>query len=261
MSDHSADPVLVSSPSEGVVVLTLHNPPLNLVTLELTARLLAVLEDVGGRADVRVVVLTGSGEKAFCAGSDIREFGDVRDEVVRLKLADENELMHRIEELPQPVIAALNGVTLGGGSEIALACDLRILADDARIGQPEVRLGVIPGSGGLFRLARLVGKARAAEIALFGRVLEPAEALEMGLVNRIVPKARVLEEALSWARQLAAGPQAAIRGMKRLLRETAGLDSRSAAQRTYDVSDQVFRSEDLTEGIAAFLEKRPPRFQ
>ena len=136
----------------GVMVLSLDNPPLNLTTLVTLDKLLFACRDIAADERVRAVVVTGSGSKAFCAGSDISEFPHVRDDVVSCKLARENEAFRALEQLPMPVIAALNGVALGGGAEIALACDIRIMDETARIGFPEVKLGIFPGSGGIFRL-------------------------------------------------------------------------------------------------------------
>ena len=145
--------------NRGVAVLTLDNPPLNLTTLVTLDKLLAACRDIAADDRVRVVVIVGSGNKAFCAGSDIGEFAQVRDDVVSRKLGRENAAFVAIEQLPMPVIAALNGMALGGGAEIALACDIRIMDENARIGFPEVKLGIFPGSGGIFRLPRLVGQS------------------------------------------------------------------------------------------------------
>jgi enoyl-CoA hydratase len=246
---------------DGVVTIILDNPPLNLVTRALTDALLATLEALAADEGVRVVVLTGAGGRAFCAGSDVKEFPGVRDDVIARKLAAENEVMHRLEELPQPVIAAIEGAALGAGCELAVACDLRVLAHTARIGLPEAHLGVIPGSGGLFRLPRLVGPGRAREMVYLGQVVDAEEALRIGLANRVAAAGEARVQALALAGQLARGSQQALRAAKQGFRETAHGSSREAARRTYPLSERVFRSADLTEGLRAFLEKRPPQFE
>src|SRR5258708_22575755 len=178
--------------NRGVVVLTLDNPPLNLTTLVTLDKLMSACRDIAADERVRAVVVTGSGSKAFCAGSDIGEFPHVRDDVVSRKLARENAAFTALEQLPLPVIAALNGVALGGGAEIALACESRIMDETARIGFPEVKLGIFPGSGGIFRLPRLVGAAKAYELLSTGGLIEAHEAHRIALVNRLAPAGHAL---------------------------------------------------------------------
>lgn len=243
----------------GIAVVTLDNPPLNLNTLGTISRLLEVCASIAEDRDVRVVVVTGAGN-AFCAGSDIREFADVRDDVVPRKLRRENEAFTAIERLPQPVIAALNGVTLGGGAEIALACDIRIMDEQARIGFPEVNLGVFPGSGGVFRLPRVVGLPRAYELMYTGESIDAHEALRIGLINRIAPAGRALEDALAFARVLAAKPALSLSLVRAAARESLCQDVDTATQRTLEDSHRVFAGPDIAEGVDAFFAKRPPRF-
>lgn len=245
---------------DGVAVLTLDNPPLNLNTLGTIARLLEVCAQVADDDRIRVVVVTGAGDKAFCAGSDIREFADVRDDVVPKKLRRENEAFTAIERLPQPVIAALNGVTLGGGAEIALACDIRIADENGRIGFPEVNLGVFPGSGGVFRLPRVIGLARAYELLYTGEAIDAQEALRIGLVNRVAPSGRALETALELARVLASKPALSLTLIRAAARESLHQDVDAATERTLQDSHRVFAGPDIAEGVAAFFGKRPPAF-
>ncbi|MET0456600.1 MAG: enoyl-CoA hydratase-related protein [Mycobacterium sp.] len=245
---------------DGVAVLTLNNPPLNLNTLSTIDHLLALCEALSSDDDVRVVVVTGSGNRAFCAGSDITEFTDVRDQVVPKKLARENAAFTAIEELPQPVIAALNGVTLGGGAEIALACDLRVIDSAARIGFPEVALGVFPGSGGVFRLPRIVGAARAYELLYGGEAIDAEAALRIGLVNRIAPAGETLSTALAWAHDLAAKPALALSLIRAGVRDSFTQTVSEATQRTLADSHRVFTGPDIDEGVAAFFAKRAPQF-
>jgi enoyl-CoA hydratase/carnithine racemase len=255
---------LVRLEHEGAVVrLTLDNPPLNLVTAELLAQLgeaLGVLEATAP-GDVRAVVLTGAGERAFSAGSHVGEFEAQRGPGGRARLALEEATMARLAALPMPVIAAIEGNALGGGLEIALACDMRVASDRARLGLPEVRLAVIPGAGGTQRLPRVVGLARAKELVLTGAVLDAAEAERIGLVNRVVPAGEALAAAHAIARDIAQRGPVAVREAKRLLDlapETvlaAGLDAEVEA------SIRVFASDDMLEGATAFLEKRPPIYR
>ena len=193
----------------GVGILTLDNPPLNLTTLTTLDKLQATCKAIASDDRVRVLVVTGAG-RAFCAGSDVSEFSSVLDDVVDRKLARENAAFTALAELPMPVIAALNGMTLGGGAEIALACDIRFMDEAARIGFPEVKLGVFPGSGGVFRLPRLLGAARAYELLYSGDLIDAREAHLIGLVNRIAPAGEALSQALAFAETIAKRPALAL---------------------------------------------------
>jgi len=243
-----------------VTTIRLENPPLNLVTVELTKsldRALAGIEDDGA---VRCVVVTGAGERAFCAGSDVKEFESLEGRVGEGKLLLEKAVYRRLARLPVPTIAAIQADALGGGLELALCCDLRVADERAKLGLPEVRLGVMPGSGGTQRLPRVVGIARAKELILMGDIISAAEAAEIGLVNRVVPEGRALDEAVAMAETIAARGPIAIREAKRVL-DLAGdttLDEGLAAE--LDASERIFASSDMQEGARAFFEKRPPRF-
>jgi enoyl-CoA hydratase len=260
MSMKSAPLVDYHLNDSGVGVVTLNNPPLNLNTLDTIDQLLRLCNEIVGDDRVRVVVITGAGQRAFCAGSDITEFADVLDDVVARKLARENEAFTAIEQIPQPVVAALNGVTLGGGAEIALACDIRIIEETGRIGFPEVNLGVFPGSGGVFRLPRLVGLPRAYELLYSGETIDAREALRIGLVNRIVPPRKALDSALALAADLAAKPALALSLIRSAARESLGQSTALATERTLADSHSVFTGPDIAEGVSAFFEKRQPTF-
>lgn len=245
---------------DGVATLTLDNPPLNLNAMPTLHLLRRYVAQIAGDTRVRCVVVTGAGGRAFCAGSDVHEFQSVMDDVVAKKLRLENEAFDGLAELPVPVIAALNGVALGGGAEIALACDLRIMAAGARIGFPEVKLGVFPGSGGAFRLPRLVGSARAFELLYTGDLIAADDALRIGLVNRVVPAAEVLPTALALAARLAAGPALALSMIRRAVREAWHQSTRQSIAQSLADSDAVFKGLDVVEGVRAFFEKRPAKF-
>lgn len=184
--------ILVEKPADKVALITLNNPPLNLVTLELSRELKETLFRLEQDDEVRVVVLTGSGEKAFCVGSDVKEFPQVWDDVIGKKLQKENEVFNAIEFLDKPVIAAMEGNVCGGGYEMAMACDLRILSESGRIAQPEINLGVFPGSGGIFRLPKLVGASKAMEMMFLGEFIDAEDCLRLGLVNRLAPAGKTV---------------------------------------------------------------------
>jgi enoyl-CoA hydratase/carnithine racemase len=244
----------------GIAVLTLDNPPLNLNTLGTLDKLLDACRQIAADEQVRAVVVTGSGSKAFCAGSDISEFVHVRNDVVSRKLARENEAFAALERLPMPAIAALNGVTLGGGAEIALACDIRIMDETARIGFPEVKLGIFPGSGGIFRLPRLVGPAKAYELLYTGEAIDAAEAYRIGLVNRLAPAGEALSAALALAETLASRPALALSLIRAGVRDSLNQTTQQAINRTLTDSHRVFTGPDLEEGVSAFFAKRTPIF-
>ncbi len=244
----------------GVGLLTLDNPPLNLTTLTTLERLEAACCEIAADDRVRVLVITGAGQKAFCAGSDISEFANVREDVVPRKLARENRAFTMIERLPMPVIAALNGITLGGGGEVALACDIRIMDETARIGFPEVKLGVFPGSGGVFRLPHLVGPSKASELLYTGDIIDAREAYRIGLVNRLAPAGAALSHALTLAGTLAERPALALSLIRSGVRDALIQTTEEATARTLADSHTVFTGPDVEEGIAAFFGKRTAVF-
>lgn len=246
--------------SNHTALITLNNPPLNLVTLDLCRELHETLLTLEDDPNVRVIVLTGSGQRAFCVGSDIKEFPEVWDDVIHKKLQNENLTFNQIELLSKPVIAAMEGNVLGGGCEISMACDIRILSETGRIGLPEINLGVFPGSGGLFRLARLVGPAKAVEMIYTGQVICAKDALELGLVNRVVPQGTACTAALELADQIAQKPFEAIRLIKRGVRELWQKTTEECFYTNLELSRAVFKSADCAEGVDAFLNKRSPHF-
>jgi enoyl-CoA hydratase len=257
----TAEIVLVERLAGGVAKLTLNNPPLNLVTLEMTEQLMGALDELEGDEAVRALVVTGAGEKAFCAGSDVKEFAAVRDGVVEKKLAQENEAFSGFEALSKPAIAAIEGLAYGGGCEICMACDIRVMAEGARVALPEVKLGVVPGSGGLFRLPELVGPAKAMELMYLGQPIDASEAERLGLVNEVVPDGKALMRALDIARRISRQPREAVAAIKRGVRESLHSSREDSVRLTLELSDHLFKTEDCAEGIRAFFEKREPRFE
>jgi enoyl-CoA hydratase len=244
----------------GVALLTLDNPPLNLVTLELTRRLTGALDALAADPEVRVLVLTGAGDRAFCAGSDIKEFGSVADDVVGKKLAPENAAYSKVDDFPKPTIAAIRGLAFGGGLELAVCCDLLVIEQGAKLALPEIKLGVFPGSGGTVRVTRRIGEGRAKEMMYFGEPLDAQTALDWGLVNRVVPEGQALPVAREMAARLAGLPGRALAICKRAIDQAQDLPEDEAIARSLALSDEVFRSEDCQEGVRAFFAKEPPRF-
>jgi enoyl-CoA hydratase len=245
---------------DAVAVVTLNRPPVNAISAELVAELEAVFGALGADAAVRVVILTGAGERVFCAGADLGgAFGGAGADVEPL-LRRGHALLRRIETFPKPVIAAIQGHATGGGCEIAMACHLRLMKETARIGQTESNLGILPGYGGTQRLPRLVGRARALELLILGTQVPAPEALALGLVNRLTREGETLAEAKTLARTIARRAP----GATRLIIEcvdralTAPVDEgRDAEIRAFL---EVLRTEDAAEGIQAFFQKRPPEF-
>lgn len=253
--------ILQEMVSDGVVRITLNNPPLNIISRELTAQLDRALTGVEEDPDIRVLIITGSGNRAFSAGSDIKEFSGMMDTVVENKLQFENHVFSKLADLPIPTIAAIQAAAYGGGSELALACDLRVMSSDAVIGFPEIKLGWFPGSGGLYRLPYLVGPAVAKELMLFGEPLTADQALKIGLVNRVVDPKCVVLAAEEMARVFAERPGMAVRAIKRGVNQCFRIQFDQLLALNLELSRQVFASDDTREGIAAFFGKRQASFQ
>jgi len=246
-----------------VAHLELVNPPLNLVTRELLGELdraLATLA-MASAGDVRAVVLTGRGERAFCAGSHVGEFEAQRGPAGRERQALDERIASRLAGLPMPTIAAIEGDALGGGLELALCCDVRIASARARLGLPEVRLAVTPGSGGTQRLPRLVGPARAKELILTGRLIDAEEAARIGLVNRVVPAGEARRAADELAAGIAARGPLAVREAKRLIDLAMDVDLDAGLAAELDASERLFATDDMLEGARAFLGKRDPVYR
>ena len=244
-----------------VRTITIHRPEkLNALNGTVIAELHHAFARAGADPGVRALVLTGAGDKAFVAGADISEMTALTPLQLRDFSRHGQALMLAIERLGKPVVAAINGFALGGGFELAMACQLRLAADSARIGQPEVKLGLIPGFGGTQRLLRLCGRAAALELCLTGEPIDAARAYQLGLVNRIVPTGDLAAEAAALAARLAALAPQAVRGII----DTIAHGGECALDQGLDYETQVFAmlasSQDMREGTSAFLEKRRPSF-
>jgi methylglutaconyl-CoA hydratase len=217
--------------------------------------------ELAGGGDIRVVVVTGAGDKAFCAGADLKERRTWTLDDTRVFLGELNALMDAVAAFPRPVIAAINGLALGGGLELALACDLRIAAETAEVGLPEVRLGIIPGAGGTQRLVRIAGLAAAKELTLTGRRVAATRALELGIVSEVAAAGALADTAARWARELAGAAPLALAAAKRAIDDGAARplsDGLAVERASYE---QVLITADRNEGLDAFIQKRPPEFK
>ena len=248
---------------DGVALVTLTNPPLNLVTLELSRQLNELVAKLATDPGVRVLVLTGSGSKAFCAGSDIKEFPEMMaaGAVVPKKLALENEVYSRVDDFPKPTVAALNGLAFGGGLELAVCCDLIVAEAGNQVALPEIKLGVFPGSGGTIRVTRRIGEGRAKEMMFLGEPLPVETAMAWGLINRVVPKGNALETAMELARRLAAQPSVALQMCKQSIDMAFDTSEEAGVRASLALSDKAFASADCGEGVRAFFAKEKPSFK
>jgi enoyl-CoA hydratase/carnithine racemase len=254
---------LISLELGRVARLELVNPPLNLITGDLLEALSDALATLAAAdpGDVRAVVVSGRGERAFSAGSHVGEFEQQRGAAGRARHELESGVARRLAELPMPTIAALEGNALGGGLELALCCDLRIASERARIGLPEVRLAVTPGAGGTQRLPRIIGAARAKELILTGKILTAAEAERIGLVNEVVPAGEAVTRATAIGEEIALRGPLAVREAKHLIDLATEIDIDAGLAAELDASDRVFATDDLLEGAASFFAKRAPEYR
>ena len=248
------DLITVETRADGVALVLLQNPPLNALSRAVLAALAGTAARLADDPAVNAVVVAGDG-KAFAAGADISEFSD--GEAARDIGAHFRRAFDAVAAIPRPVIAAVHGVALGGGLELAMACDLRIAADTARVGQPEILLGIIPGAGGTQRLSRLVGPARAKELIWSGRQVKAEEALVIGLVDRVVPADELRDRALEWAAAFAQGAVVAMGLAKDAI--DRGLDGTLAAgiDLEADAFVEVFGTDDAATGVQSFREQGP----
>ncbi|MCP4669202.1 MAG: enoyl-CoA hydratase/isomerase family protein [Deltaproteobacteria bacterium] len=248
---------------EGNVAIIKFNRPkaLNAINPDVAKELNQALDEVEGNPAIKALILTGEGEKAFVAGADISVMVDFEPLQLRKFSMDLHHVGFRMEGLPIPIIASVNGFALGGGTEIAMACDFIYASDKAKFGQPEINLGIIPGMGGTQRLPRLVGKARAKELCMTGEMISAQEAKELGLVNKVFPAEKLWEETMKTARVLASKGRVSIRAVKRCIDQGFNQDLRSACAMEANYFGLCKASPDADEGMSAFLEKRKPEFK
>ena len=245
-----------------IAFVTINRPDkLNALNAQAKSELKELFLDIQQDAEVDVIILTGSGQKAFVAGTDIKELRELDEPSGRLFSEGGQAVFNLIENLGKPVIAAVNGYALGGGAELALACHIRIASDNAKFGQPEVNLGIIPGYGGTQRLARLVGTGRAMELILTGEQVDAQEALRIGLVNKVVPQPELMKSAESIARKIISKSQVAVRLALMAVNATKETSLTSGQSFEAELFGRCCASEDFKEGTSAFLEKRRPAFR
>lgn len=261
-SDVPDQPELVSLERDGgIVTLTINRPEvMNCLSFPTLKRLRSLCHELKSDLSVRAILITGAGEKAFCAGADLKERKTMAPERVPVFVRNIRATMDDVEALPQPTIGLINGVAFGGGTELLLACDIRIAATHAQLGLTETSLAIIPGAGGTQRLPRLIGRARAKELILTARRIDAIEAERIGLVNRIAPAGKLRETGLEVARAIAANGPVAVRAAKQAIDvgcERPMAEGLEVEARCYEL---VLPTRDRLEALAAFAEKRAPRF-
>lgn len=253
---------IIFEKSQGVATITLNRPEaLNAFSSEVIDEVLRAIEDVKSDKDIRVLVLTGAGEKAFSAGADIKAMSGMTALKAReLSLMGE-KLCTALENLDMPVIAGINGYALGGGMEVAMACDLRIASETARMGQTEINIGLIPGWGGTQRLTRLVGMTKAKELVFTGKIIDAKIAEQLGILNMVVPQDKLKETLKQFATELASKAPVALKVAKALITKGANISLESALELEREGFGVVGSTEDLKEGVSAFTNKRKPEFK
>jgi enoyl-CoA hydratase len=247
--------------SEGVATITINRPDkLNALSSQVHKEGVAALDELRTDDEVRVVVFTGAGEKSFIAGADISEFAG-HTPVTQRVVFQNKTLFNSIDTFPKPVIAMINGFCLGGGCELSLACDIRIASENAKLGQPEINLGIIPGGGGTQRLTRLIGEGKSMEMILTGDMIDAQTALDLGLVNHVYPAEELTEKTMKMAKKIASKSPIALQMAKEAVKTASKSNLDEGLKREIDLFAITFSSEDKEEGVAAFLEKRKPEFK
>ncbi|MFI7600898.1 enoyl-CoA hydratase/isomerase family protein [Actinoplanes sp. NPDC049681] len=244
---------------DGVGTIRLRRPPMNALNTQVQEELRAAAQEAAASDEVRAVIVYG-GEKVFAAGADITEFTTTTFQEMTVRAAALSSAFDSVARIPKPVVAAITGYALGGGCELALACDWRVVADDAKLGQPEIKLGIIPGAGGTQRLARLIGPAKAKDLVFSGRMVDAEEALRIGLADRVVPAADVYAAAVELVQPYVNGPALALRAAKQAIDGGLSMDLASGLALESHLFAGLFATDDRIEGTKAFVEKRKPGF-
>ena len=253
---------LLYEKEDGIGIVTINRPEvLNLLNIEVFAELYKLFQEIEDAPDVRVVILTGSGEKAFIAGVDVSEMKDKNSVEIEDFVAIARKTGDRIFTLSKPVIAAINGFALGGGWEMAMNCDLLIASKNAKFGQPEINLGIVPGGGSMQKLTRTIGMTRAKELIYTGDIIDADTALSLGLVNKVVPPESLMTEAKALARKLLSRSSVALSFAKKAINSGTGMSLTAGIDLDETFFARCFDTEDQKEGMKAFLEKRKPQFR
>jgi enoyl-CoA hydratase len=261
MGDKPSGPFVRWNVDDGVATLVVDRPPLNALSYQAKEEIAVCLEEIAADPAVRCLIIHGAGGRAFSVGSDIKEFPEVTARRLgRQRAVHEHAVYNRLDFFPVPTIAAIEGHCLGGGLELALACDLRVAGETSQLGLPEVKLGVFPAGGGTERLPRLIGEARARELIYTGEPVDAREAWRIGLVNRLAPAGQALAAAQELGRSIAARSGATLRAVKSVMDRGLHMDLLEAQQIAIDAIGELFQSDSVREGVSAFLEKRAPRF-
>ncbi len=253
---------LKTKKDEAALIITLDNPPVNALNLKMLEEISRAVKNGNEDPEVRGLIITGGGTNAFCAGADLKMMAGFSPEGAAKMVQTGHRAFLAVEESPKPVIAAVNGLALGGGNELAMSCDIRFVSDRARFGQPEVGLGLIPAWGGTQRMSRLIGVGKAKELIFSGQIINAQEAFRIGLVNKIVPDGEELRAATDYVRMLAAKVSPlAVSQAKIAINEGIQVASlKDALEYEVKAIRVLAASDDLREGVQAFLEKRPPKF-
>ena len=253
---------IIYEKSEGIATITLNRPEvLNAFSKEVEDEVLQALEDIKNDENIRVVILTGAGEKAFSTGADIKAMKGINALKARELSLRGEKICTALENLEKPVIAAINGYALGGGLEVAMACDIRIASENARMGQTEINIGLIPGWGGTQRLTRLIGRTKAKELVFTGKMIDAKTAEQLGIVNMVVPADKFKETVRQFAAELAQKAPVALKVAKALINKGAEISLDAAIALEREGFGVVASTEDLQEGVSAFTEKRKPTFK
>jgi len=244
-----------------IAIVTIDNPPMNALSDDTVNDLEAVFDALYDNIEnVSVVILTGAGEKAFVAGANIKVFPILNPEKAKSRLKRSKQRLLKIENIERPIICAINGFCLGAGLELAMCCDIRIASDDAKLGQPEINVGLMPGAGGTQRLTRLVGEGIAKELIYTGRFIDAEEGMTLGLINKVVPKESLMTEAMEMASLLASKPPLAIRAAKETIHQGVNMTLSQGLDLEIERWSYLCGTEDQKEGASAFIEKRKPIF-
>ena len=262
MEVHMSYENIIYEVEDGIATITFNRPKaLNALNSALLGEFSEALDEIAADENIRILVLTGSGDKSFVAGADITQLATFNSLKAKNFAHKGHAIIAKLQQLPIAVIAAVNGFALGGGTEIAIACDFIYASDNAKFGQPEINLGLIPGFGGTQRLPRLIGANLTKELVFTGRMISAAEAEKIGLANKVVPQDQLVEEVMNIAREIAAKGKASLRAAKQAINNGLNTDLATGIHIEVDAFGLCYGSSDSKEGTSAFLEKRKPEFK